>query len=158
MAELCAGLRTNQCIEKIELSGIDLHDAEKMRSLAPFLSRNPSLKNIIFYSCNLGPDSINILSNALLNRSEDTMERLNLTNNRFGDIDLDVLVLALSGSTKMTSLSLANNGIGQNGCTSLARLLENQGSNLEKLFLGRNSINDDSAVILTDSLATATPS
>ena len=156
MAELCFGLQSNQCIEKLELVRIYLQDAGKMSSLAPFLSQNPSLKCITIHNCNLGPDSINLLSNALLNRSRDTLERLNLTNNRFGDIDLDVLVLALSMSNKMTSLSLTNNGIGQNGCTAITRLLKNQDSKLEKLFLGHNAIDDDSAGILVDSFANNT--
>ena len=66
-----------------------------MSSLALLLISNPSLKVIALCFCNLGPAGINILSNAILNRSNDTLQRLNLSNNNFGDMDLDQLVFAL---------------------------------------------------------------
>jgi len=103
--------------------------------------------------CNIGPGSINILSNALLNRSEDTLKVLRLSRNHFSDIDLDELVLVLGRSRKLTSLGLGHNGIGLRGCTSLARLLGNQDSNLTDFHLSANSIDDESAIILADSLA-----
>ena len=40
-----------------------------------------------------GADSFNILSNAQLNRSEDTLEELDLSSNRAGDVYLGELVL-----------------------------------------------------------------
>ena len=150
---LGAGLQKNRCIQKFELVGIDFQDNANMTSLAPFLSHNPSLKNVTLVACNLGPSSINILSNALSNRLEDTLEYLDLCGNHIGDIELDELCLALSRSRKLSSLGLMNNGIGLKGCTSLAKLLVNQDSNLTYLHLDINSIDDESAVILADSLA-----
>ena len=103
--------------------------------------------------CNLGPVSINMLSNALLNCAEDTLENLNLRWKDFSDMDLDELILALSRSRNLTRLSLNGDRIGIKGCTSPAKLLRNHESNLQYLYLGRNSIDDDSAIILADSLA-----
>mmetsp|Transcript_25195 Transcript_25195/g.46395 ORF Transcript_25195/g.46395 Transcript_25195/m.46395 type:complete len:444 (-) Transcript_25195:190-1521(-) len=150
MVGLCAGLQNNRCIMELDIDGIDLRDAEKMSSLAPFLSNNPSLRDIILSKCNIGPDSISILSNAL--SYSDTLELLHLGNNRFGDVDLHELVRALKRSRKLLWLDFPGCEIGQRGCTSLARLLENHESNLETLNLGDNSIDDDSAIILVDSL------
>ena len=92
---LRAGLQINRCIQELYFIGINRQDTDKLNSLAPFLSRNPSLKYIALERCSLGPVSINILSNALLNRSEDTLEQLILIGNhdlskkRLGDVDLD---------------------------------------------------------------------
>ena len=48
---LCAGLQYNQNITDFRFYGIDLEDVEKMKSLAPFLSNNPSLKEITLSYC-----------------------------------------------------------------------------------------------------------
>lgn len=152
MVGLCAGLQHNRYIQNFNLSGTDLLATEMMNSLTPFLSSNPSLRKIILIKCNLGQASINILSNALSNRSEDTLEELNLSDNNFGDIDLDGLVLTLNRGKALRSLQLNNNGIGLKGCVSLARQLRSQESNVKWLYLGRNSIDNDSAIILADSL------
>lgn len=87
------GLQINSIIKKIRFSGIDLQDAEMMRSFAPFLASNPHLKVIRLATCNLGLHGINILSNSLSNRSEDTLEGLDLSNTIASDIDLDSSVL-----------------------------------------------------------------
>ena len=140
MAGLGAGLRNNKHIRSLEFLGIDLQGAEKLSSLAPFLSYNPSLKVILLEGCNLGPAGISILSTVLLNRPEDTLEALGLSSNGFGDIDLDELFLNSCRIRNLRMLLLDNNGIGRNGCNSLSKLLENQESNLEQLDLSYNSI------------------
>lgn len=152
MVGLCAGLQHNRCIQNLDLSGTDLLHTEMMNRLTPFFSSNPSLKKIILIKCNLGQAGINILSSSLSNRTEDTLEELNLSDNNFGDIDLDELALTLNRGKALRSLQLNNNGIGWKGCVSLARLLRSQESNVEWLYLGRNSIDNDSAIILADSL------
>ena len=51
---LCAGLQFNQTIQSLRFYEIDLGDAEKMNRLAPFLSNNPSLREINLSNCNIG--------------------------------------------------------------------------------------------------------
>mmetsp|Transcript_23799 Transcript_23799/g.42828 ORF Transcript_23799/g.42828 Transcript_23799/m.42828 type:complete len:137 (-) Transcript_23799:1711-2121(-) len=53
----------------------------------------------------------------------------------------------------MTHICLIGCGIGLSGSTSLAELLRSQETNLTELDLSRNPINDNCAVILTDSLS-----
>ena len=86
-------------------------------------------------------------------RPEDSLEELDLCVNYFGDIDLDQLVLVLGRSRNLSVFRLSNCGIGRRGCTLLARLLENQESNLKYLHLGAISIDDESVVVLADSLS-----
>eukprot|EP00579_Thalassiosira_antarctica_P014114 CAMPEP_0201948784 /NCGR_PEP_ID=MMETSP0903-20130614/55637_1 /ASSEMBLY_ACC=CAM_ASM_000552 /TAXON_ID=420261 /ORGANISM="Thalassiosira antarctica, Strain CCMP982" /LENGTH=568 /DNA_ID=CAMNT_0048491979 /DNA_START=72 /DNA_END=1779 /DNA_ORIENTATION=+ len=152
---LCVGLQNNQCIEKLWLVGIDFRDTDKLNSLALILGGNPSLKDITLQTCSLGPVSINILSNAFSNCSEDTLEFLSLSGNHFSDVDLDELIRALSRNRRLWWLQLSDCEIGQRGCASLASLslLENQESSLQYLHLHRNSIDDESAIVLAASLA-----
>ena len=92
---LRAGLQINRCIQELYFIGINRQDTDKLNSLAPFLSRNPSLKYIALERCSIGPVSINILSSALLHHSEDTLKQLilignhDLSKNHFGHVDLD---------------------------------------------------------------------
>lgn len=149
---LCAGIQSNRSIEKLDFARINLQDS--MSSLAPFLSSNPSLKSVDLDYCKIGTSAgIDILSTALINRSHDTLEELNLNGNDFGDIDLDQLVLALNRNTDLRTLNLVCNEIGQRGCASLAKLLSNRESNLEVLDLTGNSIDSESVIILINSLA-----
>lgn len=150
---LCAGLKNNRHIRAISFLGVDLHDAEVFSHLAPFLCHNPSLKNrLSLCYCNIGPAGVDILSTALLNRTEDPLPSLDLGGNGFGDINLDQLVLALSRKKEFRRLYLDGNGIGRKGCTSLAKLLKDQESNLSWLWLQNNDIDDECVLILADSL------
>lgn len=56
------------------------------------LINNPSLKEIRLSNCNIGPLGVNVIAYSLLNRSEDTLELLDLSGSNFGGIDLDGLV------------------------------------------------------------------
>ena len=153
---LCDGLQYNQNIKKFKFDGIDLEDAEKMKSLASFLSNNTSLREITLSYCSVGQGGMNILANALMNRTADTLKTFFLDGNNLGDCNLDGLVTALSTCTRLTTLSLRENNIVQRGCTSLAHLLKNSESNLEYLHLSDNAINDEGVGILTDSLSNNT--
>ena len=66
---------------------------------------------------------------------------------------MDQLVKALIKCKQLESLELNSNGIGKRGCTSLAKLLTHQETNLEVLDLPDNSIDDEAAAILVGSLA-----
>jgi len=142
MPWLCAGLQYNKNIKDFAFCGIDLGGATKMNSLAPFLSNSRGLREITLSNCNIGQDSIIILTNALMNRAADTLKKIDLGGNNLGDCNLDELLTALSACTKLISLSLDWNRIGQRGCTSLAPLLKSLESNLKNLYLRGNPIYD----------------
>lgn len=88
-------------------------------------------------------------------RSIDTLECVSLWGIGFGDIELGGLVDVLGRSRHLTELILSNNGIGRNGCTSLARLLK-KNSSLKALNLNFNPITDECAAILAEGLANNT--
>ena len=152
---LCAGLQYNQNITEFRFFGIDLGGVRAMNSLAPFLSNNPSLKEINLFYCRIGQASIDILANAIMNQAADTLERIGLGSN-LGDCNLDELLTALSACPKLISLSLDRNGIGQRVCNSLAQLLKSPESNLKYLHLKDNLIDEEGIDILKDSLSNNT--
>lgn len=116
--------QSSRTIHTLCLNGINLRDStRKMASVASFLSNSPVLRDLRIPSCNIG------------------------------DIDLDELVLALRKSKTLTYLDLDGNDIGHRGCTSLAKLLADKESTLKALALGKNSIDDESAKILAESLS-----
>ena len=128
LAGLCVGLKMNTCI-------------------------NPSLKDIVLIGCNLGQASIDVLTDALLGRRiVNSMESINIIYNHWANVDLDCFVLALNKCTDLKSLGLSFNGIGRRACTSLAALLSNPESNLEHLYVGHNSIDDECMITITHSL------
>ena len=146
------GLQSNQSIQKLNLTRNDLR-GNAMSSLAPSIRQIPYLTELSFSVCRLGSAEINILSEALLGRSEDTLEVLNLGHNRFGDIDLDELVLALTGLRTLSAVSLMYNEIGPRGCYSISKLLENRESNLKQKHLDDNLIDDEYVTTFADALA-----
>ena len=153
---LFSGLQYNKNIKEFRFYGIDLEDAEKMKSLAPFLSNNSSLTDITLSHCNIGTDTIDILTNALANRTADTLKILFLDGNNLGVCNLDGLVTALSTCTRLAYLRLDSNGIGQSSCTHLAQLLKSPESNLTDFHLSNNLIDDEGVEILSASLVNNT--
>jgi len=154
VAKLCVGLRSNQSIKNLTLTGIDLGD-EELISLGPFLIHNPSLSLLDLSKCNLtSTDALGLLSAALLQRSEDNLEHLSLRGNHVSDLDLEILAPVLKRNvSKMKHLNLGQNQIGSRGCVSLVTLLGSQECNLFSLSLRANSIDDKAVAMLIDSLA-----
>ena len=156
VAGLCAELQTNRFIQVFALmGGVDLSGAVEMNRLVPFLVNNPSFVVIHLFHCNIGPDSIGILVEALSSCSASTLRGLNLGGNNFGGVDLGPLCQALvhERHSGLTELHLPKCGIGQHGCASLATLLQGHSSRgPQVLNLCQNSINDQSARVLADFL------
>ena len=130
-----------------------LEVSERMKSLALFLSGNPT--SIDLSKCNIGQAFIDALANALANRT-DTIDVLDLDGNNLSNCNFDSLVTLFSKCTKIQSLWLSSNGIGQRVCVSLAQLLKSPGSNLTHLNLSNNLIDDEGIDILADSLSNNT--
>ena len=156
VAGLCAELQTNRFIQVFALmGGVDLSGVAEMNRLVPFLVNNPSFVVIHLFHCNIGPDSIGILAEALSSCSASTLRGLNLGGNNFGGVDLGPLCQALvqERHSGLTELHLPNCGMGQHGCASLATLLQGHSSlGPQVLNLRENAINDQSARVLVNFL------
>ena len=156
VAGLCSELQTNRFIQVFALmGGVDLSGAAEMNRLVPFLVNNPSFVEILLFHCNIGPDSIGILAEALSNCSASTLTDLNLGGNNFGGVDLGPLCQALvqERHSGLIELDLSNCGVGQHGCASLATLLQGHSSRGPLVLnLCGNAINDQSARVLVNFL------
>ncbi|KAL9179928.1 hypothetical protein ACHAXT_007898 [Thalassiosira profunda] len=154
LAGFWSGLGNNASIKRLCLLSVGL-GGDRLRHLVPFLVHNPRIRVLDLSSCNLAPDSVDLLSDALLGRSEHILEYLNLSNNPIGDVNMDVLVLALERN-RLTSLNLCSTGIGKRSCESLAKLLGSPLSALDSLCIGGNDIDDAAISLLVDALASNT--
>lgn len=152
MVAVSDGLQRNQSIRKLILGNFNL-PGHGMSCLATSLRQIPSLTELSLEGCSLGSPEIDILSEALLGRSQDTLEALHLRGNGFGDINLDGLISALNGSRNMSKVNLDQNEIGPRGCASISMLLQNSESNLKELHLNDNLIIDESVTTFANLLA-----
>jgi len=123
-----------------------------MSSLVPFFSGNPSLGEIILQRCPIGPVGIRLLSNALLNRSRTSLKRLSISGNNFGSADLSPLLLSSNNKNTLTKKKpwLDGNRVGAQDGGSRGTQLPT--SNLEELYLHDNSMDNESVLVLADSL------
>ena len=87
----CAGLGLNRSIKYFE-PRLDF-GGERLNHLVPFLVHNPRIRVLDLSYGNLDATAIDLLSDALLGRSEHTLQCLSLSNNPIGDANMDVLVL-----------------------------------------------------------------
>lgn len=147
------GLRDNRSIRSLDVVAQIGLGCRGLSCMRPFLTHSPCIKSIVLRNCNIDAKAVDLLSDALLERSDDTLEHINLCDNRFGDVNLDKLVEVVRRNSNMKSLWLENNGIGRRGCASLAKLLGKSQSTLESFRLGYNAIDDVAAARLASSLA-----
>ena len=118
--------------------------------MATFVSQNPCLEDLTLGNCCLGPAELNSLSEAISQRSADTLRGLDLSENPIGDVDLDKL---LAAGNNISDLQLASTGIGLRGFSSLAKLLRLPDCKLRTLHVQNNPIDKEAKAILEDSLA-----
>lgn len=120
--------------------------------LAPFLTEAPNLKALRFEACSLWNDDVNFLSYKMMDRSTNTLEELDVSGNDIDDDDLDILAMALQKNQSVKHVDLGSNKISGNAARSLAKTIESNESGVETLNLSHNSICDEDASILIDSL------
>ena len=152
---LCAGLIHNSFIQDICLYNTNLN-MDSMNALAPFFSNNPSLRSINLRCCRVNDQAcLNIFSNALCYRSEDTLEKIDLSGNILGGVKLSRLSGALIKCRHLRQVILVSCDIGVQGCTSLAKLLRLE-SNIEKLDLRHNFIDHKCMIVMAEALVSNT--
>jgi len=150
MAALMGGLQYNQYIHTLNLRGFNLR--EQTQYIAPFISKNPKLVDLNLSGCNIRQSGIILLSNAIMDRSKDSICKVNLSENGLGSMGIEVLISAVVKCNHLKELYLDDNEIGTRGCNSLANLLKRRGSKLETLSLYDNSIDNEGVIALSQSL------
>ena len=147
----------NRSIENLWLDYQELQLGADLivRSIGPFLERNNNLKTfrITFFRIELNRDNMNSIMAPLVRR-ETPLEKLDLGWNSIDDDSVEALVTLFLGNPAMApkEIDLSGNCISDNGCRSLATLLQNPRFTLEKLNLYENDVKVNSAILFVNAL------
>ena len=156
-------------LKRLDLSGNEF-GIDGIRSMVPFLKNSRNLSKLdISENRNINSECFSLLVEAL--HAGGSIEILQLCGCNVGDIaalekcvlpHLKILLLSsnnirslptsLENYTNLEDLYLRNNKIGKEGCRSIAKLLQKEGSRLRELDLADTGMSDEEAEILADSL------
>jgi len=140
----------NSSLKHVKLSNNQMGD-EPLAEIIEAVSLHSQLEKLELWRMNIGRKEYSALANLLLMTSE--LRALNLCNTGFDDEGMEALVGALANSS-LISLDLSDNrAITSRGCQSVAALLENPNSNLERLYLANNNIGNEGALIFANAMA-----
>jgi len=123
-----------------------------MRHLAVMLGQDSTIQSFSCVQNALNCVSLGYIADQLGQNSHLLSLRLD-KNNLIADDGVCRLVKALSNNTTLTSLSLWQNKIGDIGASALSQLLHKNQPPLELLDVSDNSLSDDGAVAIGNSLA-----
>jgi hypothetical protein len=116
------------------------------------MSTHPQLENLELLAMNIRRNECTALA-TLLRCTMTRLHSLNLNGNYIDDEGVDALVGALTNNSSLAILHLCHNrNITVQGCQSLAVLLEQPNSGLEKLDVSYNNIGDEGAFIFANAL------
>jgi len=143
----------NKSIKEAQFSMCDLLDGEIFSMLCAFLKNNNSLTKIEVEECEFGAgSSIRQLSLAIANCNK-SLQRIDLSCNDNDAGDLVDVITSLSMHPQLKELKLYSMDIGGiNECTALATLLRCTTTQLQKLDLSDNTIDDNGIEVLVDAL------
>jgi len=111
----------------------------------------PNLQSISLTGNNIGRQGCITISNLLQNENT-TLTAVYLGRAGMGNEETEILANSLEHNTKLESLSLSGNNVGERGYTILSNVLQNEGSNLKCLYLKATGIDDEGAELLASSL------
>lgn len=123
-------------------------------TLAPFFEHNPNLRCIEITSCTNFVGKLSFLNSALAKTKH--LKRLDLSKNDIGDAETSKFIKALSEMTRLqealSELCLAGNHIKIKSCKCLNDWLSRRGSQIQRLYLQNNDLNNDCIKVLTSGL------
>ena len=97
---------------------------------------------------NTGCESIaTLLQDSTCNITELSLSRCDINNE-----SVTKIMRSLIGNIKLEDIDLSGNNIGRSGCESIATLLQDRNSNINKISLSQNEIDDSCATILAQAL------
>ena len=105
--------------------GIDLRD-NMIIKFKDYCNARCKNRIVDLSECNLGINSIHLLSNILY--TSDRISRLNLAKNNLGDYGVGILINAIKDSISLISLNITSNSITHKGGKIIFQLLSNQQS------------------------------
>ena len=135
------GLSHNTTIQKMYFEDLDLLDGEIFHLMSPFLKGDHNLTEFQVVDCEFGDGCARHFSLAL-GACNKSFKKITLSNMQMGDGQLSDIIVALSMHPQLEQIDLASMNIGRNECTALATLLQCTTTELQKLNLNHNRIDD----------------
>jgi len=132
-------------LERLDIDGNEF-GVEGLRSMLPLLQNSPDLSRLYLSgNSNFNSECFEVLVSALNGKS---ITILYLQHNNIQDIS----ALNRYNLPNFANLDLNGNKIGREGCITISKLLQKEGSNLIHLKLVDTGIDDEGAAILSTSL------
>jgi len=144
------GLANNKSIYQLNFECFAFAGQEMLR-MVDQLMKNNNLTEINVTDCRVVAEGIRQFSLALGDCNK-SLKSISFQSNTIEDGHLVPIITALSMHPQLTELCLSNMNMGRNECTALATLFRCTTSELQKLNLDRNSINDEGVELLVQAL------
>jgi len=149
----CRGLKNNKFIWRLAFYDSDLSEIDIFQFTEPFIKNNPSLIRFEVSDCELGGRACHTLSRALQGRTIRSLEHFTLNECEIDDEHLGEVISSLSTHPRIEALRLNGNGMGRIGITALATILLRTATELRKVDLSNNNIDDVGIEYLTFAIA-----
>jgi len=149
MASLFYELTYSSTLKHLDLSG-NSFGTEGVRNMVPFLNDTNLSRLTLNGNNNINTDCFELLVQTLHERP---LESSSLNSLFIGNCNItNISALETYNLPNLKHLVLNHNNIGRDGCSTLANILQREGSNLKSLDLDRTCIDDEGAEILATSL------
>ena len=150
--DLASAVAVHPTLREVWLS-INCVGDDGANSFARVMRHHPTLTSLNLGENGIGTDGAVYLSAAL--RENTTLDTLWLNGNKIGDEGIDAIAraLELNSASALTTLSLNEANITDDGAQYLARYLSSAGCKLQVLGLYGNFISDKGAILLANALA-----
>ena len=122
------------------------------RMMSPFSKNNYNLNEIEIDECDLRVEDSRQLSLAITGVCSQ-LKKINFSHNTIGTGQLVNIITALSLHPQLEVLCLPGMSIGRNECTALSTLLQHTTTQLQKLYLSGNNIDDEGVEVLVNALS-----
>eukprot|EP00984_Skeletonema_dohrnii_P005551 scaffold1956_cov93-Skeletonema_dohrnii-CCMP3373.AAC.1 len=141
MDALMRGITHNQSITKLSIR-TDIGD-EGFENLGLFLRSENALKYIKFQYFHVDTECGHNIAMALEQCRHDSLRSFELGNSNINEEGFAEIAATLRTQSQLENLHVRHNNIGRDGCVALGNLLRRwQSSNLKRLFLSNNNIDD----------------
>ncbi len=147
---LAEGLKVNSGIEEIQFTHNDLSLPNGI-SVIQSLSNMPNLSKLSFNSCNLIVPCLEAMKNAL--ERNETLTDISLYSNEIDAEGAQMIAQMLANKSRLQTLGLSNNIIGQGGAREIANVCLAQLVSLTRLALESNLIGNNGLAAISKAIA-----
>ena len=145
------GITHNQSIQELRIN-TNLGN-QGFGILGDILRRNNNLTNLRFCGSDIGRECAHNIAMALEQCQHNSLRRFDFVGNNVSEEGFAIATSLMSRS-QLEGLYFDRGTIGRNGCVALRNTISRwQASNLKRLHLGHNSIDDEGLQVLVESMA-----